>query len=403
MKRNLKKLTLGILFIILLVSIITIETQAFSPSSTVIYNGIDVSIWQGEINFNEVINDGIKVVYIRASEGESYIDSNFESNYQKAKENGLYIGCYHYLTARTEEEAKLQAKFFVSVIGGKQIDCKLAMDFESFGDLSIEEINSIALTFLNTVKNLSGKDVIVYSDTYNAKNIFSGEITNYPLWVAEYGVEEPTSNVSWENWVGFQYTDLGEVAGIEGYVDKNKFTQDVLLGDKTEIPMIDKPDKNKETNTTITVVRGDTLSKIAQKYQTTVQKLVELNNIQNPNFIYVGQKLIVPTQNTTSTSNNEIYYVKAGDTLSKIAKNYGTTVYAIAYTNGIKNINYIYIGQKLIIPVDHYDTNHVLYTIKRGDTLYSIARKYNTTIANLVMLNRIQNPNLIYVGRVIRI
>ena len=95
--------------------------------------------------------------------------------------------------------------------------------------------------------------------------------------------------------------------------------------------------------------------------------------------------------------------VKAGDTLNQIAASYGTTARAIAVENGIRNINLIYVGQRLIIPTNRYDLNHTLYKIKWGDTLYGISRRYGVPIATIVRLNRIQNPNLIYAGQTIRI
>ena len=73
---------------------------------------------------------------------------------------------------------------------------------------------------MNKVKELSKKDVIIYSNTYNATNIFKGTITSFPLWVAQYYVKEPSYNGNWNNWVGFQYTDKGVVSGIVGNVDK---------------------------------------------------------------------------------------------------------------------------------------------------------------------------------------
>ena len=166
-------------FIILLVFIVAMLFQfyilvlpsfAFSPSGDTIYEGIDVSSWQGEIDFSQVKASGIEVVYIKSSEGFHSVDSYFEQNYTNAKNAGLKVGFYHYVTARSVEDAVKQANFFVSTISGKNPDCKLAMDFESFGSLGREEINQIALTFMQTVKNVSGKDVIIYSDEYNANS-----------------------------------------------------------------------------------------------------------------------------------------------------------------------------------------------------------------------------------------
>ena len=161
--------------------------------------------------------------------------------------------------------------------------------------------------------------------------------------------------------------------------------------------------------TTIIIKYGDTLSQLALEYNTTVRRLVELNNIENPNLIYAGETLIVPSGETSSdtdgnsTSGQTIYIVQRGDTLNQIAMNFGTTARAIAVENNIRNINLIYVGQKLIIPTHRYDLNHTLYKIQWGDTLWSISRKYGVPIATIVRLNRIQNPNLIYAGRTIRI
>lgn len=106
-----------------------------------------------------------------------------------------------------------------------------------------------------------------------------------------------------------------------------------------------------ETNTTTTtnelvyvVKRGDTLSGIASKYNTTYQKLAEYNNIKNPNVISVGQKIKIPGTKTSVT-----YIVKRGDTLSGIAKKYNTTYQKIAKDNNIKDPNVISVGQKLVI------------------------------------------------------
>jgi len=93
---------------------------------------------------------------------------------------------------------------------------------------------------------------------------------------------------------------------------------------------------------TYTVKSGDTLSRIAAKYGTTVAKLVEINGIKNPNLIHVGQVLRLPGGAVK-------YTVVAGDTLSRIAAKHGTTVAKLAADNGIKNPNLIHVGQVITI------------------------------------------------------
>ena len=409
--KNINKMIISFLVVVTMPMYILIApVYAFGPSSSNICDGIDVSGWQGNIDYSEVASSGIEIVYMKASEGTSFVDPYFNQNYTNAKANGLKVGFYHYLTARSNSEAVAQANFFVSTISGMIPDCRLAMDFESFGSLSTEEINEIGLTFMQTVESLSGKEMVIYSDTSNASNIFGGGLTNYPLWVAQYEVEEPTPNGNWDSWVGWQYIDAGEISGINGYVDRDRFTDGILLNENSEVPLPDNTNKpSAGGTTTITIQRGQTLSGIALEYNTTVQILVELNNIANPNLIYAGSTLIVPSGESSidtdgnSTSGQTIYVVQRGDTLNKIAAEFGTTARAIAMENNIRNINLIYVGQRLIIPTNRYDLNHTLYKIQWGDTLWSISRRYGVPIATIVRLNRIQNPNLIYAGSTIRI
>lgn len=377
------------------------KIYAISPSSNDIYNGIDVSAWQGEIDYAAVKEAGIEIVYIKATEGQQFIDAYFEENYINAKANGLKIGFYHYVVARTEEEARLEARHFVKTISGKEFDCKLAMDFESFGELSIQEINKISKVFLETVENLSGKETIIYSDANNAKNVFSEELTEYPLWIAEYDVEQPTNNEKWKNWEGWQYTDEGKVSGILGNVDRDYFTKEILLENNSGIENPDKPQEIQEY-IYIKVRKGDTLNKIAREYNTTVEELVALNNIPNANLIYINQILKVPSIVTGENNNYIEYVVRRGDTLNKLAQEYSTTVTTIVNLNNISNPNLIYVGQRIILPKGQKQ-NCQNYTIQYGDTLTLIAKKFSTTVGNIAKTNGIKNVNIIYAGDNIKI
>lgn len=333
---------------LILIILLLFSTYAFalSPSSNVIYRGIDVSEWQGDIDFRKVKEAGIEVVYIRAGQGFSYEDAKFERNYEEAKKNGLKVGAYHYVTARNTDEAKLQAQFFVSLISKKQIDCRLAMDFESFGNLSRKEINKIALEFIKEVERLSKKEVVVYSNTYDATNIFNKEVAEYPLWVAQYGVSSPQDNGNWNNWIGFQYSSTGRVSGIEGNVDLDRFTENILLSAAEEIPEVEEPKCHYEDRIKYKIKSGDTLSEIALKYNTTVRHLAQINNIKNPNLIYAGE-IITISHNRNDKINGTTYVVKWGDTLSEIAVKYNTTVSKLVKLNNISNPDLIYAGETL--------------------------------------------------------
>lgn len=149
-------------------------------------------------------------------------------------------------------------------------------------------------------------------------------------------------------------------------------------------------------NGTYTVQAGDTLTAIANKYGTTVDSLVALNNIADKNKIYVGQVLKI----SGTTSNNSITYtVQAGDTLSGIASRFGTTYQELARINNISNPNLIYVGQ--VIKVNGVSSN--TYIVQKGDTLSEIAQKYNTTVSELASKNGIADINKIYIGQVLTI
>ena len=418
MKKILKKLSETILVMLIIFNSIAIpKAKAIEPSSEKIYDGIDVSNYQRAIDYERVKNAGIEVVYIKATEGQTITDAYLRQNYENARANGLKIGFYHFVRARNNAQAVAEAEYFATA------DCRLAMDFEVFGSLTNEEVNEISFTFLRRVEEITGKEMVVYSNTYSARTVFSQELANqYPLWVAEYGVNEPQDNGKWNIWIGFQYTDRGVVDGINGYVDRDRFTEQIFLSNTDPINpgnngngnngSDDGNGENSENNNyiTYTVRRGDTLSELALRYGTTVNEIAGINGIVNPNLIYTGEQLLIPTKNNTSNSgnnnnNNENYVVRKGDTLSKIALKYGTTVNAIARLNGIRNPNLIYVGQILQIPntSNNAVTSTIDYTIQRGDTLSEIASRYGTTVNVLANLNGIRNPNRIYVGNIIKV
>lgn len=149
------------------------------------------------------------------------------------------------------------------------------------------------------------------------------------------------------------------------------------------------------------VVRfGDTLWSIARRFGTTVQAIVQANGIINPNYIWVGQVLCIPYGTPPPTPSPAVYIVQPGDTLWSIARRFGTTVEAIAWVNGIVNPNYIYVGQRLIIPGGIYPPpGQIVYTVRWGDTLWSIARRFGTTAWAIALANNLWNPNFIYVGQ----
>ena len=204
--------------------------------------GIDVSHWEGDIDFREVKQAGIRFVYIKASEGTTDIDPDFERNYREARKARLKIGFYHYVTARTEDEGRAEASHFADVIRGKKYHGCPVMDFESFGNLTKERINEVSLAFMQELSDATGKRVAIYSDANNATNTFDIRLSVYPLWIAEYGVSRPDMRNHWRRWAGWQYTDSGRVEGISGTVDRDYFTEDILTSRSSVLNDKDDPE-----------------------------------------------------------------------------------------------------------------------------------------------------------------
>lgn len=392
MKRA-KRILSFLLVLLVTISASVLHVSAISADTDEVFPGIDVSVYQGDIDFEQVKSSGIEVVYIRAGYGFSVTDPKFEENYTNATKAGLKCGAYYFVTARNTEQAYLQATRFAELISGKTFVARPAMDFEEFGSLGKNGINIVGLAFMQKFRELTGIVPMLYTDAYNASETWDWNFAQFPLWVADYGAEEPyvTSNI-WQSYAGFQYSDRGEIPGIYGNVDLDRFTSSVFLNGANEVTPTKSPDAIRYT-----VKRGDTLWGIAKKFGVTVSAVVNANNIRNPNLIYVGEVFVIPHMTSAESFEYTLYTVRRGDTLWGISRKFGTSINSIVALNGIENPNLIYAGEVFKIPSARSE-QAVIYTVKRGDTLWGISRKFGTTVENLVKLNSVKNPNLIYVG-----
>ena len=138
---------------------------------------------------------------------------------------------------------------------------------------------------------------------------------------------------------------------------------------------------------TYIVQRGDTLYGISGQFGISVEDIKLSNNLTSNNII-VGQVLKIPSENTTS-----LYVVKSGDSLYSIARKYNTTVFELVRLNNL-NTKILSVGQQLRIPINVSDDDYILYTVKIGDTLYSIAKKNNVSVLELVELNNLSTNTL---------
>lgn len=153
------------------------------------------------------------------------------------------------------------------------------------------------------------------------------------------------------------------------------------------------------------VAAGDTLANIAYQYGTTVRALMEANDLQDPNLIYIGQRLTIPGRSAGGgASSATTYTVKFGDTLSAIAQAFGVSLEALMQANNLTEPSLIRVGQVLRIPGQGQTStpaSTVRYTVQYGDTLNLIAQRFGVSIYAIAQANNLADINLLRVGQVL--
>lgn len=183
--------------------------------------GIDVSNWQGNIDFEKVKATGIEIVYMKSSQGQRTSDAYFEQNYENAKKAGLKVGFYHFLEG--DEDGASQAEWMYTKIKDKSWDCKIAIDAESNGSNLEQTIKD----FDKRIKELTNSETVLYTYTSFINEVLDESVNYLPLWIAEYGVSSPNVNRSW---IGWQYSEEGNIDGCpNGNTDLDYFTEEIFI------------------------------------------------------------------------------------------------------------------------------------------------------------------------------
>lgn len=185
--------------------------------------GIDVSRWQGDIDYNKVKEAGAEFVIMRigveSKQGEEIgMDSKYKQNIKKAREAGLEVGVYLYSIALTKNVARSHAEWVIKALDGEKLDLPIVFDWENFNKwneykLSFHDINSIADTFIETVKK-AGYEGMLYSSKFYLENIWINK-NDYPIWLAHY-TDETSYKGKYKIW---QMCNDGVIDGINGDVD----------------------------------------------------------------------------------------------------------------------------------------------------------------------------------------
>lgn len=367
---------------------------------------IDVSGYQEDsvAYFQLAKSKGAMGVVVKLTEGSedgsAYVNPRAEAQIRNATTAGLHVSCYHFARYTSNADAQNEARFFVKIAKqyGMTSDTLMTDDAEVH---SVADYNSATAAFLNEVKSLGYAKVGLYS----MKSFFTGGILNShgfgdaKIWDAGYDI----TDLGIDNAAAWQWTDNGLGMSVDTSYDfDGAFT--VGSSNSGTVPSTPIPAPKPVEHVghpatgTYTVQSGDTLSGIAAKFGTTYQILSAINGIGDPNQIWPGQVLKV----TGTVSQESTYYVQAGDTLSSIANKFGTTISNLVSINHISNPNVIYVGQKIYVGEATQGQSNA-YTVQAGDTLSAIASKFGTTWQALAQKNGLANPNIIYVGQTLTI
>ena len=304
--------------------------------------GIDVSQHQGEINWNKVKSQIdfaiLRLGWIGNKENHT-LDTQFERNYSECKRLGIPVGVYVYCYSNCEETAKTGANWVIEKLKGKSLELPVYIDMEdnSIANQGKDILTNICITF-NSIIETNGRWAGVYANKNWYDNFLNkDEIKRrYTTWIATYVDAVDKYKGEYDIW---QNSSKGRIDGITGYVDTNYMYRDL-----------------------ITEVKGTTKKEEVQTPTKSVNELVDeviaglwgdgedrKNRLRNAGYNYETIQGAVNSKLGKTKTTTVIYTVKKGDTLSKIASQYGITYQKIASDNGIANPNKIFVGQKIKI------------------------------------------------------
>jgi GH25 family lysozyme M1 (1,4-beta-N-acetylmuramidase) len=210
------------------------ETDSIDQAATVCgvgptVKGIDVSYYQGTINWTAVKNDGVKYAFIRVSDGLNTPDTKFSANWSGSRNAGIYHGAYQFF--RPSQDAIAQADLLLSKIGNQLApdDLPPVIDVEATDGMSASAVASGVHEWVQHVTQALGRRPIIYTGKYFWQdNVGDADETASPLWHAQYtSASCPNIADAWPSWAIWQYSSSGSVAGISGNVDMDRWNGDL--------------------------------------------------------------------------------------------------------------------------------------------------------------------------------
>lgn len=303
---------------------------------------VDISHHQGDIDWDAFAKE-VDLVIIRVQDGSTTVDRNYKEYVAEAKKRGIPFGHYAFTRFISVDDAKKEAQDFYNR-GDKNALFWVA-------DVEVKTMDDMVAgtqAFIDELRKQGAKKVGAYYAHHLYGELGLSKVAGADFkWFPRYGANDGNQNVKpaypCELW---QYTSVGRVAGVQGTVDLN-----VMVGDKDLAWLIgnDEPTDKPKPKAQIYVVKsGDTLSKIALKYGVTVAQLTKWNDIDNRNLIYPGQKLSINADKPKASVPSMKYHnVVSGDTVSELAAKYNVGIAQIKAWNKLDSKYTIYAGQKL--------------------------------------------------------
>lgn len=301
--------------------------------------GIDVSKWQGDINW-EKVKPNIDFAILRCGFGSNatgYDDVKYKKNVAECERLNIPFAVYLYSYAKSEGAIDSEVSHVLRLIDGHKPFCVyIDMEDGSTAGLGKNVLTAFAKRFCEGVK-AKGYKVGVYANQnwfQNYLDVVSLRNAGYSIWCARYSNNKPNIAAEYDIW---QYSSTGRVDGVNGNVDMNYMYNDI----RNTAPAVKKK-TNKEIAEEVVAGKWGNGDERKQRLTAAGYNYKSVQTIVN--------KLVAEPKKETPKKEQATYYtVKKGDTLTAIAKKYGTTYKKIAADNGIKDANKIYVGQKLII------------------------------------------------------
>jgi lysozyme len=179
--------------------------------------GIDVSHYQGTVDWQQVSAAGIQFAFAKATDGVTLADPEFATNWAGMKAAGILRGAYHFF--EPTDDAGQQATFFLSNVQFESGDLPPMLDVETSAATS-EELWQGVQTWLDQVEAATGMSPILYlNSSFANENAAPASLAAYPLWLAQYEVDQPTVPTGWTTWLLWQYSQSGTMNGVSGSVD----------------------------------------------------------------------------------------------------------------------------------------------------------------------------------------